>query len=505
MRLRSLSPRTEVWLLVALGVLFLAVNLPTLSRSPIVWLDEVEFVDPAAHLVDGEGYRSTAWLRQKRDAPFVAQVPAYPLLMAGWVRFTGVTPTGTRSLNVALMLGVAVLLWVALRRLRPLESPWLRLGAVALVLSGAGLVYAYRGARYDPLAMLLALGIVVAATAPSRVWRLGGVAGLAALAPWTALPLLPYFAVAGGLVVLLSRARALREAAVAAWGGVLAGCVALWAVFSALDLWAPFLKCVNINASLTRGGVPELPAEHVAAVIHDYPSHLVADPSVGVLLLGITALLSIQGLRQRVGLGSWPAAATLLALVLPLVLALAGKYDLYYSWMVFVPLVVAAGVLAERWEGPGRRAARAVLAAVAIAAFAVGLPARLAVTVAQWELRDPAALDELAGRHVTDNDWVYCDWEGYYAARAHGDEVFLSPYLYQLRDEEKARIAVLLIRPENLSEVRFWLGGDWVLQEQRNPIPRASGLLRWRADKVAHAYGLAVYRRADAAGSVPAQ
>jgi hypothetical protein len=199
-------------------------------------------------------------------------------------------------------------------------------------------------------------------------------------------------------------------------------------------------------------------------------------------------------------MGSWPAAATLLALLMPLTLALAGKYDLYYSWMAFVPLVVAAGVLAERWEGGGRRAAQVVLAMVVCGAFAVGLPARLAVSVAQWELRDPAALEELAGRHVDQDDWVYCDWEGYYAARAHAGEVFLSPYLYQLRDEERERISVLLIRPENLSVVRFSLGGDWTLVEQHSPIPQVSGLLAWRADEVAHAYGLAVYRRADVSG-----
>jgi len=127
----------------------------------------------------------------------------------------------------------------------------------------------------------------------------------------------------------------------------------------------------------------------------------------------------------------------------------------------------------------------------------VGLPARLAVTVAQWELRDPRPLDELAARHLTDADWVYCDWAGYYAARAHAGEVFLYAYRTQLTPSEKADIDALLIRPEQLSEIRFWIGGEWEAVERHTPVPRVSGPLGFRAAGVAEAYELTLYRRAE--------
>jgi hypothetical protein len=64
----SQRSRRETLLVIALCGAVLAFNLATAERFPVPWVDEIMFADPAVNLLLGNGFTSSAWFGQRKDA-----------------------------------------------------------------------------------------------------------------------------------------------------------------------------------------------------------------------------------------------------------------------------------------------------------------------------------------------------------------------------------------------------------------------------------------------------
>ena len=133
---------------------FLAANLTTSSRSPVIWQDEVMFTDPAANLHFGQGFTTSAWF-QSRDTLFAGNSPLYSLCLYPWIQVFGFDVVSVRGLNYVLIRAVVAVCLLALNRLGLVRSTVPRLAFLLLVLCGDGVTYSYRSGRYDCLGMLL--------------------------------------------------------------------------------------------------------------------------------------------------------------------------------------------------------------------------------------------------------------------------------------------------------------------------------------------------------------
>ena len=78
----NLSDRSAYGALAALCLFFLAISLVTASRFPPVWIDEVQFTDPAANLVLHGHFSSTVWIVQRGDEFWAGNTPLYTLMLA---------------------------------------------------------------------------------------------------------------------------------------------------------------------------------------------------------------------------------------------------------------------------------------------------------------------------------------------------------------------------------------------------------------------------------------
>src|SRR4051812_36447598 len=108
-------------------------------------------------------------------------------------------------------------------------------------------------------------------------------------------------------------------------------------------------------------------------------------------------------------------------------------------WMAFVPMGMCVMMaLDQALTHHAGRWLKASVIAIALLAAAIGLPARLAVTLREWHLRDYAPVQDVIRQQVRGNDSVYCAFQAYYPAKAAADVVFLEPYASRLTDEEKA-------------------------------------------------------------------
>src|SRR5216684_3591495 len=122
MRLGSnLSERAGYGALAALGLLFLGFSLLTATRYPPVWIDEVQFSDPAVNLVLHGQFSSTVWIVQRGNEFWAGNTPLYTMMLAVWLKVFGVSQFAVRSLNCFLIVVVIALLWELTRR-----TGWIR-------------------------------------------------------------------------------------------------------------------------------------------------------------------------------------------------------------------------------------------------------------------------------------------------------------------------------------------------------------------------------------------
>ena len=455
----SIEHKAAVLLLIGIAFAgFLALNLFTAERSPIVWQDEVTLVDPAVNLSQGNGFTSTAWW-QTSDRFFAGNAPLYSMLLYPWISLFGVHATATRSLNYVLILGVISVLWLGLRQLDLVRTNRARLVFVALVLCGYGMSFCYRSGRYDCLGMLVLSGIFAALAIERFRVRFAVIASLAALIPWAGLQLIPYIAIMSLLLVVLRRRHAIPDVSAVVAGGIL-GSLTLAAFFMGHGVWNDFLAACTIQSG-TRLTMAQRLGRAIGAPL--------VDPSA-VLLLAALVIAATASIIRSEGRGRWvPAVGVLLGAGLPCAMGLLGRYTCYYSWMAFIPMSAA---FARTIETPNvGRFAKGTVFAVALLACGVGLPARLLVVWFEWDLRDTAKVDKFVASQLRPTDQVYSIYEAYYPAKSLAKGVMLPAYIGEpiapdsppgaiTRDERK-RVNVLILKPDCVESSLRFFGGEW--------------------------------------------
>lgn len=435
-------PWSEVGVVLVLSALFLVANLVTASRSPTVWHDETVFIDPAVSLYLGQGFRSAGWYAQTKDEVFAGCPPLYQVMLAHWLKLTGFSLTGTRSMNFALMLGAALLLWLASIRLRLVARTWGRLAMFTLLLSGYGITFIYRSGRIDPLHIFLTGAFVYVCSLSTT---------------WLRAVLLTFL----GIATVLSGYQFVAYAAIMvtlAW--VFVG-RCFWPNVASYALGGAMGTALLYGYLLVVGAAGKLAKTTGRFLLEmSWPDGFM-DYSFMLLLVAALVLVLHQVVAGRFRWKSTLTFGLVAAIAAPLGLTLLGRYPIYYSWMAWLPLTV--GVCAAASEAgalPGRLAQVAVTAVV-LATGAIGLPARVALTVSQWQERDYRQVERLADRTVTAADWVYADFPGYYAVKSRAGLTILQPYREVITDDEKRRVTRLFIRPENFADVSQFLGGRW--------------------------------------------
>jgi hypothetical protein len=186
-------------------------------------------------------------------------------------------------------------------------------------------------------------------------------------------------------------------------------------------------------------------------------------------------------------------------------MAFAGKYGRYYSWMVVIPM--AACVAAQFQTVRTIPILRSAVPLLVLLACAVGLPARLAVTCLEWELRAPEPVNQLVAENVRPTDCVYTEFEAYYPAKKTAAVLLLPPYAGLIPEMdgtapplaawERERVDVLILKPSTEEKTLRYFGGAWRLVARYSAEPGSSGkAIRARLGG-SKPYDLMIYRRRD--------
>lgn len=469
------SPRASrgrlLLLACALLAVFVAVNLATITRFPIVWQDEVMFTEPAANLALRGAYVSRVWYFDAEQDLWAGNAPLYTLLLAGWLKVFGLSIFAVRAFGfLQAVAGVALAAWAAHR------AKLLPGGAViafgAIVLLGYGMGINLRAGRYDGLGLLLCGLVALAATMRDRRRR--------ALA--LVLAGLPVAAVGTQLVVFLVVACA---AAVPAFGwralrigvplgvGVAAGGAVLLALLAHFGMLVHFLEHSGRLRGIGGGRLPK-------------------DPSLTLLVLTLPFVAVALGratLRE-----SAPRWLLLLAVGIAAALVLLGHFPNYYAWMAAAPLVV----LALRARASATAWIRWPIDLLLVAAALVGLPLQLAA-LALGPDRDYARVDRFVAATLRPDDVAVVDASAWYAAWPRAAKVYTTDYDLDgtiMSPADRRRVSVLVVVPGPQPAFARY-PGNWRRVACLCDAPASAGpFRRGFGDKLVHSYVLAVYRRA---------
>jgi hypothetical protein len=448
------SRHTEGILVVILLSAVLLANLTTAMRYPTVWQDEVMCTDPAANLVLGKGFTSTAWYDQTGDKFWAGNAALHEIILSGWIRIFGFSPLAVRSINyVWFVLGI-FLVWRFCVRLPCIQSTRWRLLLIVLLASNSAVSFSYRSGRSDMVGFFLSALALYAATIPKSNVRYLCLLGIGILFPWAGLQLLPMLVIAAVLLLVFWGVRAALNCVSIGMGAVI-GLLGLYWFYQSHGVWNDFV------ASITRHTVGPQAQIYAHGRISALPAVFMRDRSAPFLML-LGALLAIHAWRIHDARG---LKITLFALAvgvcIPLGLHFIGIFPIYYGWMVALPLtIMLCHVMSRQPPAPfwGKGAAILLL----LGAIFIGLPARLAVAVLRSNEQPYSAAESFISKNLNADDRVYINYAAFYPAMRTAGKVYTLRYMeYAMTPEERNNVTALVIEPEEMAGITNQIPGRW--------------------------------------------
>jgi hypothetical protein len=523
---RQFNLSAEFFLVLGLVAVIFVINLATLEIYPMVWVDETGYVDPGINLALGNGLTSSAAPNVVWGKFWFAFPPLYPLLLAPWVTWLGISLITVRLLGVAFISGGAIALWHYTIRSGLFPSMLGRITVVLLPLLGYGVSFAYRSARPDALCALLAALALDASLIPNPRWRATALISIGGLVPWAGPQLAAFAVILSGLIGIWWPRPMVRVFLPLASGMGL-GLIALLGLYVAEGSLYGFLASMFGSFNTITGQVAQLALFHDPRSVTRFsqlPSRLLdvvfADRSSA--FLSAAAILLCISVRRATDAAAFKLAgfAVTASFGIPILMEFAGQYHLVYTWMSLVTVGIAVvASLEASTPSPESLTARRLATGYIGLALLLGLPLQLTNAYLNRGARDYDALRAFIRTRVSPGDWVYVARQAYYAVVERGGIPVTNEYatgrlVQRIPDDQRERIKLFIAHPDpitdpnaiaRLDRLGLWslghpeikpaierLGGSWEPCGAAFSPPRATGLI-WGENE--NLYQLVAYCR----------
>ena len=506
-----MNTKTEkliTWICLAL---FLVINVSTAALYPTIHSDEIMYTDPAVNLAWGEGFQSAAWPSQGKDEFWCSNTPLYSLMLSGWIKVGGFTPTVSRSLNYVLMVLACLLLLGSLHRLRILTTPLSRIGFCVSMLTLFPFVYLYRLGRPDILAMTVCIMALSTMNIKRHRHRFITTLMAGALLPWASLPSTIYTAFVCLVLWAVLRGPFFQRALVLAMGVVL-GIVTLGVYLLSNGVLKHFLERTVGSGHSGAGRLAQMIVlgnnAFIVKLQDTFSSYIDAHTfypyTTLFLFLGLASLG--LGFKRKPFKVSAPFIKIIVGIVIltPLCLSLAGKYTWHYVWMHYIPLLALFWHLTTQETSSEPQWERKAGIAMVFMGMLLGLPWVMHLTMEQYSERSHDRVTEFIDTHIAKGEWVVSDFGPYFALRNKGAVVLTTGYgggfgLKEIPKSEQERVHRLILRPGSLPKIKAKYGGEWIREGHHLYSRPYDGHLGIRKEGVDHhdlrQYQLELYKR----------
>jgi hypothetical protein len=482
----SLRPAFSEWIWVlALLASFFAFNLATYNLYPAVWCDEPYFSDSAVNLVQYGSFTTRVWQFAPRNTFPSLNCPLYLLAQVPWLTIMGTSLLAVRSFNYALMTIAAFLVWRASWRFGFVRSSWARILMIPALHLGYGMSYSYRCSRPDILGMVCVLLLMLAFGLTRPRFRNLCLVLLSATTVWIGLQVALFAWVACFAAwLLLSRTPPpdhgpqplrLREMVLLSCGMFL-GAATVVAFLAWKGVLTYFLPPVVGLLGKNYAHAPQLPlVARLGHLVHEIIACYLEEFTSVVLLLGLLILVVPTWKRLTAPTRKLVLFSVAMFFGLPAFFDLVGHFAFYYSYMRFVPLLLAFFAVGTELctnTSEVRRWAWPVFAAALAAGMLVGLPLRLGIVTACYRLVPRDHLQRTIASNVSSNDVVFSDMGAFFEAKQVTEVVYnfcsssalLTTHIpgRDFTPEEKQSVSVVITSPEQKDHFCGFFGGEWV-------------------------------------------
>lgn len=433
------------WTALLLCAGFLAINFAICTRSPTIWIDEVRLNIPGINLGQGRGLIADA--AGIFDGKFYGGHGfLHQLAVAVWTNLFGTGIVAVRSLNYVIALVVAWLLADSLRAHELLRDPWHRLGASMIFLSSYGISFDYRSARPDMMMLLCALMAFRASAIHSASKRYLALAGAGILLSLSGFQVVFAMAVFCGLLLLFIPRRSFRDSITLGAGCLIGAGAFLGTLYLNGDLDALIYEYTrHTGTNVTSGRAQRL-------IDFSHFDGLRDDRSLQLLMVASVLLAAAAWWTRRKpadGIGRLLVFIAVTPVWMAAALSVVYKLPLYYSWFVFLPVTVAFAAAWDRTPLP--RLYRFAVLGVLVLSAIVGLPGRVATTLATWKQRDPQAVTDFVHKHVGERETVLTAYESYYALQGHRGIVYFIEHAMTIGKSGWEGVDVCILDPRSTS------------------------------------------------------
>jgi len=466
--------REWTWILLFIATLFVF-DLLTYNLYPAVWCDEVLFSEPAVNRVQHSSFTTTVWEFQPGNTFPVVNCPLYSMALVPWLSTTGTSLLAIRSFNYALMALASVLIWLVTWRFELVNNASARILMVSLLHFGYGMSYAFRCSRPDILALNCLLLLLLSFKIDRSLLRYGIVFVCSAVSVWIGLQVTLYACIACTAAWVLFRRPRPGELAFIA-GGIAAGALSLLIFLKMKGVLSYFLPIVvgMMGRHYAHSPHTAFSVALLKTVRQTLTSYL-GDFTTVLLGLGVIVTIGVARGRFRSPAVSVMRFCLFLMITVPAAFNIVGHYAFYYSYMLFVPAILALftaySELPTILEPKFQRQLKSFILAIMIIGTLVGLPLRLAITLVTCRLAPHAEIQRIIDGCITSKDVVFSDYAPFFEVKTAANVVY-APYYssalvtthiagHDFTPEEKQSISALIIRPEQSDYLTNFFGGRW--------------------------------------------
>jgi hypothetical protein len=470
------SPTTSewAWVLLLIASLF-TFDLVTYNFYPAVWCDEVLFSEPAIHRVQHGSFTTTVWEFQPGNTFPVVNCPLYSLALVPWLSVTGTSLLAVRSFNFSLMALATFLIWLISWRFGLVNISKARISLLVLLHFGYGMSYAFRCSRPDILGLDCLLTLLLSFKIRQNHARHPLLFALAAVAVWIGLQVALFACLASATGWVFFRRPRLREL-VFMTAGLVVGACSLFVFLKFKGVLSYFLPIVvGFMGKHYAHSVHVTPGAALLKIIRVTSTCYLADFTTVLLVPGIIAALLTGRKRFRPSTIFLMLYCLFLIFAVPAVFNVVGHFGFYYSYMLFIPGVIAIfAACSELFVLPAtelQRWLKPLVVAVMIAGTLVGLPLRLAITLFTSRLFPRAEIQRYVHSSIAPKDVVFSDYGPFFEVK-NAAAIVYAPYYssalvgtpipgHDFTPQEKESISVLVIRPQQAGNLTNFFGGRW--------------------------------------------
>jgi hypothetical protein len=312
---------------IAISVLFLLINILTLNWYPLPWVDEVMFTDTPANVVLTGKWFSTVWRYTYN--------PLHAFLLIPWIWCFGISHAAVTSLNVVIAFFLCILMLRFLINTNIINSLWSLIIFLLMFWGASTISWIFRCGRVDVLAMLFSFLVVteilkITQSHKKKYIKLFLFSLLLFLTSISPLPVIIYLF----LVLFISQTKdrkiILEQAIIfasACMTGLFVVSVFYWHHDSLLHYLNSF---ISSNATLSEK------KSFLSRLIRAY---LINKDALIFSFLNIFIIAALL-YKKETTLKSINVIFLFSCLFIPLIMTLAGRFALYYSWLFFLPTLI---------------------------------------------------------------------------------------------------------------------------------------------------------------------